>query len=108
MPEDRIDTLYAYLKDDPKDPFLYYAIAMERLRREEPEAALEQFAHLVQHHPDYLGTYYHYGKLLEKLGRKEEAIDLYRAGCKVADDQRERNARRELQQALDDAIGFNE
>ena len=108
MPDDRLDTLYAYLKDDPSDPFLYYAIAMEQLRREQPLEALRQFEHLIAHHPTYLGTYYHYGKLLEKLNRKEDAIDIYRAGCKVADDQRERNTRRELQQALTDAIGFDE
>jgi tetratricopeptide (TPR) repeat protein len=108
MPEDRLETLYAYIKDDPSDPFLYYAIAMEQLRREQPLEALAQFEYLIANHPTYLGTYYHLGKLLEKLGRKEEAIDYYRAGGKIADDQRERNARRELQQALDDAIAFDE
>ena len=104
----RLEQLYAYLQDDPNDPFLYYAIAMEKLRADDPAGAREQFEVLVQRFPTYVGTYYHFGRLLQQQGEKERAIDLYREGIKHAEDARERNAVRELREALNSAIGYDD
>jgi tetratricopeptide (TPR) repeat protein len=46
--------------------------------------ALFYFEDLIANHPDYVGTYYHLGKLYEIIGRKPEAIDIYRRGMEVA------------------------
>lgn len=105
MTEDRLDQLFQYLDQDQNDPFLYYAIATEYTRRGELEKALDFFQQTRRRFPAYVGTYYHLGKLLEKLGRKEEAIDVYREGTDCANDAREMNAVRELKEALAQAIG---
>lgn len=110
MAQSRLEQLYSYLQEDPNDPFLYYAIATEKLRSDppDPEGAIEQFEILVDRFPTYIGTYYHFGKLLQQRGNKERAIDLYREGIKHAEDARERNTVRELKEALNKAIGFDD
>lgn len=100
MSNDRLQQLLDYLRDDAEDPFLHYAVAMEHVRAGNDAAAEPYFSTLQERFATYLGTYYHYGKLLERTGRKEQAVEVYREGIKVASDARERNALRELKEAL--------
>ena len=106
--DERLEQLRAYLAEDPNDPFLYFAIAQEHARAGRSAPALEHYHILTLRFPEYVGTYYHLGKLLEREGRREEAIDTYREGIKRAEDARERNAVRELREALQAAIGFDD
>jgi tetratricopeptide (TPR) repeat protein len=59
-----------------------------------------RFESLVQTHPDYVGTYYHLGKLYEKLNNPELAINTYRSGMEIARKSRNFHALGELQGAL--------
>lgn len=104
----RLEQLLAFLAQDPTDPFVHYALALEYQRQGQPETAAQYFAGLVRNHPNYLATYYHYGKLLQAQGQTESAIDLFRAGIEVATEARDRNALRELNEALQLALGFDE
>lgn len=105
MQNERLAQLFAYIKEDPNDPFLYYAIATEYAREGQLDQALNYFTQTRDKFPAYVGTYYHLGRLYEKLDKKENAIDSYRAGIKVADDARDLHARRELAQALATLLG---
>ena len=99
----RLKTLQQFLKEDPDDPFTRFALAREHLKEGSVEHALDCFEKLVERSPDYVGTYYHLGKLYEQIGRREDAISTYRRGIEEASKQREAHARSELQSALMDA-----
>jgi len=100
MSADRLAQLLEFLAEDPNDPFNHYALAMEHLKLGDVPAAEERFRHLVAQHPGYVGTYYHFGKLLESKGLTNDAVDTYRAGIKVALNARNFHAKNELDRAL--------
>jgi tetratricopeptide (TPR) repeat protein len=110
MPDDRLAVLLGYFRDDPDDPFVQYALAQEYLKRGETAEALRFFEELAAGHPEYVGTYYHLGKLYEALGRTDDAVRTYRAGIEAATKTADPHARAELQGALLNAegIGFDD
>src|SRR3569623_1340846 len=96
MPESRLDKLLEFLKNEPNDEFLLYALATEYLRLNEIDKALAYYENLVNNHPDYVGTYYHLGKLYEGLDRKPDAITIYEKGMEIARRKRDNHAFAEL------------
>lgn len=110
MPQDRLALLLQFHEEDPNDPFTRFAIAQEYLKRGESDQALTFYETLTIDHPDYVGTYYHLGKLYEGLGRKERAISTYRVGIETAQRLRDFHARAELQDALlkAEGVGFED
>lgn len=107
---DRLEALLAFYEEDPNDAFTRFAIASEYLKRGNKEQALSFFKKLVQDQPEYVGTYYHLGKLLEALGMNADAIQTYQTGIRIANDLKDFHARAELQDALLTAqgIGFED
>ena len=104
----RLEKLLEFIKNEPNDEFLKYALATEYLRLNQTVKALEYYQDLVTNHPAYVGTYYHLGKLYEALDRKQEAISTYETGMKVARDKRDNHAFSELQAVFRQASGFDE
>lgn len=100
----RLEKLQEFLKESPSDPFLKYAIATEILKLGNEKEAAEHFYKLVESDPDYVGTYYHLGKLLEKLDDEKEALRIYEQGIQVATKMRDSNALRELRQAHQELV----
>ena len=98
----RFEQLRELLEQDPQDPFLKFALAQEHIKAGEFEKSLAYFDDLVEHTPDYIGTYYHKGKVLEKLGRTDEVRAVYETGIKVAQKLGDHHALGELAQALED------
>lgn len=92
----RLTQLLEFLKESPEDPFLLFAIAKEYEKQSEIDQALAQYQDLVNNHPDYVGTYYHYGKIREQKGQLEEAIQIYQKGMDVAKKQGDQHALGEL------------
>jgi hypothetical protein len=70
MLTDRIMLLEEYLKEDPDDAFILYALALEYIKASSHDKAGEYFVKLREKHPDYLPMYYHYGKFFEKTNDK--------------------------------------
>lgn len=103
---DRIEQLLAFYREDPADPFTRFALAKEYQKTGATEEALAYYKGLVVDHPEYVGTYYHLGKLYEALGRTERAVETYRQGIAVAGRLRDAHARAELQDALLKAEGL--
>lgn len=94
----RLQLLEQYLQDDPNDPFNLYALALE-CQKTDAARALQLYETLVQQHTAYVPTYYHYGKLLQALRRRDDALAAFQAGMVQARNQQEAKALRELQNA---------
>ena len=102
----RLQQLLAFYEEDPYDPFTIYALATE-YRATEPLRAWEFYKKLLAEHPDYVGTYYHAGKLLEGFGKKDEAEQVYRKGLVASRKAGQLHAASELQQALNSCLGLD-
>lgn len=96
----RLNALLAFYEEDPDDPFTRFALAQEYAKHDDQGTALEFYEALVKDHPDYVGTYYHLGKLYEDLDRLDDARATYRTGMDVAKRQSDFHARGELNNAL--------
>ena len=97
MQTGRLEKLLEFIKAEPEDPFLKYVLATEYLRINQTDKALQYYENLVNNHPNYIGTYYHLGKLYEALNRKGDAINTYETGMKITREQRDNHAFSELQ-----------
>ena len=106
---DRLDQLLEFYEEDPNDNFVRFALAQEYLKRDNTERALNLFEELVETDPDYVGTYYHLGKLYERLNRTEDAIETYDDGITVARKQQDTKDLSELQDAKlkAEGVGFD-
>jgi tetratricopeptide (TPR) repeat protein len=96
----RIEQLEIFLKETPNDAFLNYALATEYVSMGDDEKAEFIFRDLLEKNPDYVATYYHLGKLLERKQQKNEAMDIYRMGIEKAKATGEQHSLSELQSAL--------
>lgn len=100
----RIERILEFLKTSPKDNFLRHALALEYLKMNEDEKAKELFLEILNEAPDYIGSYYHLAKLLEKMNDKESAIHWYEKGMEAAKEAKDQHAYNELQAAYEDLI----
>jgi tetratricopeptide (TPR) repeat protein len=107
MQTTRLNKLLEFLKADPADPFILYALATEYNTAGDYEQAFHYYNLLVDNSPEYVGTYYHLGKLLEKTGDKDRAVEIYRLGLNAARNKHDNHAYAELQGALNAAMGMD-
>lgn len=108
MQVDRLAKLLEFLKNEPDDPFLLYALGTEYLRLNQTDTALSYYECLTTEHPKYVGTYYHLGKLYEALNRKDDAKTTYETGIKTAREIRDNHALSELQSVYNELVGFDD
>ena len=98
----RIESLQKFLKESPGDNFLQHALALEYIKEGNEKEARVLFETILNRDAEYVGSYYHLAKLLERTGNPEEAIKIYEKGmiyCKKVGDQ---HAYNELQAAYED------
>ena len=107
MQNTRLAKLLEFLSNEPNDTFILYALATEYNALSDKDNAFKYYLKLVNEHPDYVGTYYHLGKLYEKEGQKEEAISIYQKGMSIARSRRDMHAFSELQSAYNSAAGLD-
>ncbi len=98
---DRMATLLTMVRDKPDDPFLIFALALEYKSGGNQAESRAYFERLVCEFPDYVATYYQYGKMEEESGNSDRAIHLYSAGIEKAKAAGDAKTMRELQQAID-------
>jgi len=96
----RLEVLKSMVEQKPEDGFSRYGLAMEYVRAGELETAVGEFETLLQHNPNYAAGYFHGGQTLEKLGRIEEAREIYRRGIEVTGATGDGHTRSELLAAL--------
>ena len=100
MGSTRLEVLKSMVEQKPEDGFSRYGLAMEYVRAGELETAVGEFETLLQHNPNYAAGYFHGGQTLEKLGRIEEAREIYRKGIDVTGATGDGHTRSELLAAL--------
>ena len=98
----RIKKLLEYMETSGKDSFLQHALALEYIKIGEDEQARNLFNELLLREPTYVGSYYHLGKLLERVGDFDKAIRIYRRGMEEAKKAGDHHSHSELQGALED------
>jgi Tfp pilus assembly protein PilF len=101
---ERIEKLKEFLKSTPGDSFLKHALALEYIKLEDDEKAKILFQEILQRDPGYIGSYYHLGKLFERTGAQEEAIETYEKGMQEAKKAGDNHSYNELQGAYEDLV----
>lgn len=100
MSTERLTQLLTLLEKDPLDSFLTFAIAKEYESISQVDNALLYYIQLKKNDPDYIGLYYHIGKLYEAIGQNTIAIDHYKKGIEIGRRISDFHAVSELQTAL--------
>jgi cytochrome c-type biogenesis protein CcmH/NrfG len=93
---DKIAGLKEILALDPGNSFARYGLAMELARQGQTDAALGEFATLLNHDPDYTAGYFMAAQTLADAGRTPEA------GIGCATRTGNRHALSEMQAMLDE------
>jgi len=99
---DRIEKLKDYMKTAEKDSFLQHALALEYIKVGNDEEARKLFNEILKREPTYIGSYYHLGKLLERVGDSPKALRVYKRGMEVAENIEDHHSYRELEGAYED------
>lgn len=92
------------LAQQPTDAFLNHALALEEIKLGNDSSARSLFESILQREPDYIGSYYHLGKLLERQGDESAAIEVYERGMEAAKKRGDHHALNELRGAYDNLI----
>ncbi|MES2478778.1 MAG: tetratricopeptide repeat protein [Bacteroidota bacterium] len=99
---ERIQKIKDFLSQNPNDLFLNHALALEFIKIGLDEEALKCFEKNQTNDPNYVATYYHLGKLLERLAQPEKALEIYERGMSIAKAQKDQHSYNELQGAYED------
>ncbi|MFK7949839.1 MAG: tetratricopeptide repeat protein [Saprospiraceae bacterium] len=95
----RLEQLQNFLKQMPNDSFVKFALAKEYEKLNDAEKALQYYNDVRTNDPEYVGTYYHLGKLQEALNNVEGALVTYNEGIAIAQKIGDRHAWSELAEA---------
>jgi tetratricopeptide (TPR) repeat protein len=104
----RIEQLKEFLKEDPNDSFLKYALALEYMKIEENNTAKDCFLSLIAADKNYLASYYQLGKLYESLNEQQPAIEIYKKGIEIAQKSENKKTLLELQEAYNMLLEIDE
>jgi Tfp pilus assembly protein PilF len=97
----RIEILQGFLKDDPKDSFSRYALALEHVKAGQPDDARREFETVRENDPGYVATYFQLGQLYRTMGLKHDAEKTFRTGITVAAQAGDEHTKSELEGALE-------
>jgi Tfp pilus assembly protein PilF len=97
---ERQEKLKEFIARDPLDYFSRHALAMEYIKIGNEQDARELLEKILKDNPSYIGSYYHLGKLYERVGDIDLAQAVYEKGIEVAGNLNDRHAMGELNTAL--------
>ena len=96
MENPRLNMLLSMLQTPPVDSFVLFAIAKEYEKLGNNEHAFQYYLQIRASDPQYVGLYYHLGKLYEKVLQFDHAVEAYSAGMAVAKQENDPHALSEL------------
>lgn len=94
--------LQEFLAVNPEDSFVQHALALEHIKLGNDAAARDLFEQLLQRDENYIGSYYHLAKLLERNGATDAAVAAYEKGMEMAKKAGDNHAYSELRSAYED------
>lgn len=100
----RIARIQEMLKENPQDLFLRHALALEWIKLGNEAEARALFEAILTDAPNYIGSYYHLAKLLERMGETTLAISWYEKGMDAAKTGKDQHSYNELQSAYEDLV----
>ncbi|MFY8025945.1 MAG: tetratricopeptide repeat protein [Sediminibacterium sp.] len=98
----RIARIQEMLQSNPADQFLRHALALEWIKLGNDAEAKVLFEAILTDDPNYIGSYYHLAKLLERIGDTNAAIQWYEKGMEAAKAAKDQHSYNELQSAYED------
>lgn len=101
---ERIEKLKTFLQQTPDDSFLNHALALEYVKLGDDAQAKACFEKNLNHDRQYIATYYHLAKLLERTGDTATAISIYEQGMQIAKQAGDMHSYSELQSAYEDLV----
>ena|SRR2546421_2223807 len=99
---ERLQQLEQLVAEHPAEPFARYGLALEYANLGQTEAALQQFAKLLEQHPDYIPGYQMSAQTLMRAGRSHEARQILQNGIARAQRTGNAHAQSEMQGMLDE------
>jgi Tfp pilus assembly protein PilF len=96
----RKEMIFDMLEKEPNDVFLNYALAMEHLATSDFKDADTQFRKVLSINATYLPCFYQLGQVNEKLCNNDVAINYYKQGVELAQQQGNKKALGELNEAI--------
>ena len=97
---ERIKMLEAMIADEPNDPELRYALAMEHASANDDAGAARCFEELIQSLPEFAPAYHQAGRTLQRLNRVSEARTILARGISIAQHQANHHAAGEMMELL--------
>jgi tetratricopeptide (TPR) repeat protein len=98
----RLETLEEFVRERPTDAFAHYGLAMEYINAGRPEDALAVFEKLLGFNANYTAGYHQAALLLTRLGRLDQAREMFQRGIEVAGRNGEAHSKMEMEEALHD------
>ena len=104
MSNTRLKKLLEFIKEQPQDLFLKYALAMEYLGMNDIEQAKTYFEEVIKSDKNHVAAYYQLGKIFERQGNESSAISIYEKGIEAAKIKNDQRSIREIKTALDELM----
>jgi Tetratricopeptide repeat len=98
----RLEMLKQFLEQNPNDAFARYGLAMEYSKAGDTQTALQEFARLLELHPDYTGGYFMAAQTLAKIEKNDEAKAMLQKGIAAAQRTGNKHALSEMSAMLDE------
>ena len=90
------------MEQEPGDSFVQHALALEYIKMNNDAEAKKLFEQLLERDEDYIGSYLHLAKLMERNNDRENALKCYERGLLKAREKGDRHAYNELQSAYEE------
>jgi len=95
----RLQKLEKFLEESPNDSFIKFAIAKEHEGQNRLDKALSFYRDIHENDKEYLGLYYHLGKLYENIDENVLALKTYGEGIELGKSKGDFHAVSELNNA---------
>ncbi len=103
----RLQLLIQFTKEEPENPFNWYALALEYLNSN-PKGTAAIFDQLLKDHPEYLPTYYTSAQFFAEQSNLEKTKEIFEKGILLAAKLKEDKALKELKNAYQNFLFEND
>ncbi|MBI3994870.1 MAG: hypothetical protein HY349_02710 [Nitrospirae bacterium] len=83
MVSEKIERIKKVLAAEPESEMLWFSLGQAYAAEDSAVLAVESFEKAIALKPDYTVVYEHLGGALEKIGKMDEAKEIYRKGIEV-------------------------